>query len=430
MTIHEALYTSARQPLLTVCLLLLTLQMALIFAAFRNERSGRIKALYFLPFAIGFAFFYLPMLAICWDINDPTGEKARPAILTAFGSLPLALMLLLELLLGLALIAALWDMIRYRRNHPSFESVKETMDLLPVGIAFAKPDGTVVFSNLAVNRLSRALTGSAFTDLKAFRGITAGENEAQLTLPDASVWQLASDTLDVDSRDYVQLTAADITEQAAITRQLEEKNAKLRDIHMRLDIYNKQADRIIIAQELLTARMAVHNEVGNVLLESRHYLQDPDSFDEEKLLQALKSTNTYLLREFEEDDSARDPLSDALETAEAIGVDVAITGMIPAKDPFRGILAAAVSECASNAVKHADGDALSVLIQSTTAELSYVLRSNGAAPALPIRETGGLKSLRTLVEKEKGTMQTAAAPAFTLTIRLPVSSAAPLSRSS
>ena len=159
--------------------------------------------MYFLPFALGFAFFYLLMLDICWDINDPAGEKARPAILTAFGSLPLALMLLLELLLGLALIAAIWDMVRYRRNHPSFESVKETMDLLPVGIAFAKPDGTVAFSNLAINRLSRALTGRAFTDLHTFRRSLAAENEAQLTLPDASVWQLASDTLDVDGEEYV-----------------------------------------------------------------------------------------------------------------------------------------------------------------------------------------------------------------------------------
>lgn len=430
MTIHEALFSTTREPLMTVLLLVLTAQLVVIFASFRDERGRRVKALNILLFVLTVAFFYLPMLDICWAHDYTNREKARPAILAAFGSLPLAVMILLEVLLTLALIAAFRDFMRYRKSHPSFESVKETMDLLPAGIAFAKPDGTVVFSNLAVNRLSRALTGKAFTNLEAIRSGGTAENEAQLTLPDAAVWQLTRNALSVDSREYVQLTAVDITEQAAITRQLEEKNAKLRDIHMRLDIYNKQADRIIIAQELLTARMAVHNEVGNVLLESRHYLQDPASFDEEKLLQALKNTNTYLLREYEEDDTARDLLADALETAEAIGVDVAITGMIPAKEPFRGILAAAVSECASNAVKHADGDALSVLIQSTDAEISYVLRSNGEAPALPIREIGGLKTLRTLVEKEKGTMQTAAAPAFALTICLPVSSAAPLSLSS
>lgn len=431
MTIHEALFSSAGEPLMTILLLILTGQLILIFASFRDGRSSRVKLLKLLQFALGFAVFYLPMLDICW-VHDHTNEsRARPAILAAFGSLPIIVMILVEILFSVILLVSFRDLIRYRNHHPTAKSVKETMDLLPAGIAFARPDGTVVFSNLAVSRLSRALTGKAFTDLEAFRTGTAAESGAQITLPDASaVWQLARETLDVDGEAYVQLTATDITEQAAFTRQLEEKNAKLRDIHMRLNLYNRQADRIIIAQELLTARMAVHNEVGNVLLESRHYLTDPAAFDEEKLLQALKNTNTYLLREVEEDDTARDALAEALETAEAIGVDVAISGMIPAKDPFRGILAAAVSECASNAVKHANGDALSVTIQSTDTEISCVLRSNGGAPELPIRETGGLKSLRTLVEKEKGTMETAVSPAVTVTIRLPVSSAAPLSPSS
>ncbi len=418
MTIHEALCTSARQPILTVCLILLTLQIALIIASFRNERNGKIKILYILHFVFDFALFYLPLLDICWDINYPSGAKVRPAVLKTFSSLPLAIMVLIEILLCIGLIAELWGVIRYRQNHPSFESVKETMDLLPAGIVFAKPDGPVVFSNLVMNDLSRALTGKELINLAAFQ--SAGENESQITLPDeSSTWQLTSNTLNVDSNEYVQLTATNITEQAAITRQLEEKNAKLRDIHMRLDIYNKQAGKIIIAQELLSARMAVHNEVGNVLLECRHYLNEPESFNEEKLLQALKNTNTYLLREYEEDDTAKDALADALEMAEAIGVDVAITGMIPGEDPFRMILAAAVSECASNTVKHANGDQLMVNIQNTDVKISYILQSNGEAPELPVLETGGLKSLRRIVEKENGNMQTSASPDFTLTIRLP-----------
>ena len=420
MTIHEALHTSARQPLLTAGLLILTLQMALIITSFRDERSRRIKALYFLQFAFGFVFFYLPLLDICWDINYPAGEKARSAILAFFGAMPLVTMILIEIVLGLVLVAALWGLVRYRKAHLSFESVKETMDLLPAGIAFARPNGDVVFSNLVMNDLSRTLTGKDLTDLAIFRNVTGLENETQFTLPDSSaVWQLTSKKLELNDQLYIQLTATNITEQAAITRQLKEKNVKLRDIHMRLEIYNRQADRIITQQELLSARMAVHNEVGNVLLESRHYLKEPASFDEEKLLQALKNTNAYLLREYEEDDTARDPLADALEMAEAIGVDVAITGLIPGEDPFRMILAAAVSECASNTVKHANGDQLSVNIRYTDGEMTYTLQNNGQAPTLPIHETGGLASLRTIVEKASGTMQTAVSPVFTLAIHLP-----------
>lgn len=188
---------------------------------------------------------------------------------------------------------------------------------------------------------------------------------------------------------------------------------------MRLDIYHQQADRIIIAQELLTARRAVHSELGNVLLESRHYLKEPASIDEEKLLQALKNTNTYLLREYEEDDTASDTLAEAMEMAEAIGVDVVITGSIPQEDPDRMILAAAVSECATNTVKHADGDTLSVAVRDEDEGVVFVLQNNGTQPSAEIRESGGLRSLRSLVGKHHGTMQVTISPEYRLVIRLP-----------
>ncbi|MGX8704336.1 MAG: hypothetical protein ACSW8H_07800, partial [bacterium] len=248
---------------------------------------------------------------------------------------------------------------------------------------------------------------------------TCPHSLTQVALPDGSgIWQVAAENLDVEGEPFVEIVATDITEQAAFARELEEKNERLRDMHRRLDLYNRQADRIIIAQELLTARMAVHNEVGNVLLESRHYLKEPASFDEEKLLQALKNTNTYLLREYEEDDTVRDALADALEMAEAIGVDVDITGVIPEGDPARKILAAAIGECASNTVKHAGGDRLRVEIYNDGGFV-YILSSNGKQPEGEIRETGGLLSLRLLVENEGGAMQETILPEFTLRIFLP-----------
>lgn len=423
MTIHEALFSPARELLMPAVLLLLCLQMILYFASYRDGRSHDLRSLYFLHFLVGFLFLYFPLFDLSRERTIlATGTGTLPAPLAVFRGWPVSVMVLYEILTAGILAAAFRDLFRYRRNHPTFDSIKETMDLPPAGIAFGKPDGTVVFSNLAMNRLFRGLTGKRLTDLTAFRdpGAAAPESVRQAALPDGSaIWQITEDPLDVEGEPYVRLTATDITAQAAITAELEKKNKTLRDIHMRLDIYNKQADRIVIAQELLTARMTVHNEVGNVLLESRHYLKDPASFDEETLLQALKNTNTYLLREYEADDSAGDSLAEALETAEAIGVDVSITGVIPQEEPFRPVLAAAVSECATNTVKHADGDRLSVDIRATEAAFTFTLRNNGEQPAEAVRESGGLLSLRSLAEKEGGTMQISVSPAFELTIRLP-----------
>ena len=420
MTIHEAIVSDARAPVMTLCLLLLTGQMALLFAAFREGRGVRVRLLHLLHLFTGLSLFYLYLLDICWDMNDPDGALLPPPVLAAFRTAPVSMILLGEALSACLLLAA-FAAFRHRRDTcPGIQSIKETMDLLPAGIAYGRADGTVVFSNLAIHDLARAVTGRGLSDLNAFRRAAGLDREVQLPLRDGSaVWQLTCSELEVDGQPFTQLTATDITDQAAVTRALEARNKKLRDLQMRLVIYNRQADRLIIAQELLAARMAVHNELGNVLLESRHYLRDPASIDEETLLQALKNTNTYLLREYEQDDTARDPLSDALDMAEAIGVDVAFTGILPAEGPARTILAAAISECASNEVKHAQGNALSAEICTAGDCLTFLLRSNGHAPAGPIRASGGLLSLRTLVERAGGTMTVAHIPAVTLTIRLP-----------
>lgn len=444
MTIHEAIFSPLRQPLLIILYLLLTLQMTFFFSAFRDVRSRRYKLFLLLHMLLSFVCLWLPL----WDLDSNPYRTDRPiplpAARTPFTLLPVSAMFLYEVVTAIILVCVFRDSLRYRKDHLTSDSVKEAIDLLPAGIAFGKEDGTVVFGNLVMNDLARKLTGKGLTDLSAFRDGKIGNamtdigGPMQVILPDTEqVWQLSSDKAEADGERFIRLTATDITKEAAVTRELEEKNKKLKDIHMRLDIYNKQADRIIIAQELLTARMAVHNEVGNILLESRHYLKDPSSIDEEMLLQALKDTNTYLLREYEEDDTARDPLTDVLEMAGAIGVKVKITGSVPEAGSAREILAAAINECATNTVKHADSDWLSVEVRQegsgqegtgkSAADFCFILQSSGSADAqmssdgsvpAEIHESGGLLSLRTLVERENGSMQVESAPEFRLTIRL------------
>ncbi|MBQ6513377.1 MAG: hypothetical protein IJI09_01520, partial [Clostridia bacterium] len=77
--------------------------------------------------------------------------------------------------------------------------------------------------------------------------------------------------------------------------------------------------------------------------------------------------------------------------------------------------------CAANAVKHADGDRLTADTRHSDTGYSFTVRSNGIPPAAPIRETGGLHSLRTLVENRRGAMRIDVSPEFRLTIVLPQS---------
>ena len=419
MTVREALLSAARLPMMGALFLLLTGQMTAAVAALRDGRKRGARCAYLGAFLIGAAVFWLCLSVIAWEINFPDPVREPPAGPAAFGDCPAWTVWAFEALMAAVLAVEARDILRYRKNHVTPDSVKQAMDLLPVGIAFGDADGTVLFRNLVMDRLSAALTGKLFTDWHAFMAAAGGEKVSA----EGRVWQIRLS--ETPGSSVQQFTATDITGQAGILNDLQAKNRKLRDIRLRLKIYNRQAERIVIAQELLTARMTVHDMLGSVLLESRHSMNDPASIDEELLLQALRNANTYLLREYEGDDTAVDPLTEAVGTARAIGVKTDLTGVPPAEDGPREVLAAAVRECAANCVKHAEGDRLQVDARRTDAGYTFTLCSNGRPPSGPVRETGGLLSLRTLVENRRGVMRVEDTPAFRLVIGLPLPEAPP-----
>ena len=125
------------------------------------------------------------------------------------------------------------------------------------------------------------------------------------------------------------------------------------------------------------------------------------------------------MKEFEEDDTQRDALDEAIRGAGAIGVTVLLCGAIPESGTPRSVLAAAIQECASNLRKHSDGDRLEVNTEDGCGRFRFTLTGNGRVPDKPLSETGGLSSLRTLVENAGGTMSALTRPSVTIVIHLP-----------
>lgn len=421
MTIWEAMTTLFRESLVGCSMILLLLLCYLLLELHGLRRSSRTMII---PFAVTLAnlvLFYF-LLDCIFHYEEPEKPRTWPYAVDAFGKLPVSCLIAAEVLTAACLVFAFCRLSRYRREHLTSLSVKKAIDLLPAGVAFATEEGSVVFANLTMNKLSRALTGRVLTDTTPILalGETEGSDIFRLAVPDStSVWQFASDSVDKDGSLYRRLIATDISAQAALNKVLQEKHDKLTELNRRLDIYNRNAERIIISQELLNARMQVHNETGHILLASRHYMDHPSAVEEEGLLMALKLTNAHLLNEYESDDTERDALAEAIEMASSIGVRVRLTGMIPEHGDPRAILAAAVSECATNVRKHADGDTLTVTTSEAEGIVSMTLIGNGNSVTEPVTESGGLASLRRLTEQAGGTMEITAAPDFTLTIHVP-----------
>ncbi len=424
MTIREAMNTPLREVLTVSAMLLLLCQGYLVLELLGIRKSRKSSVAAFFTLLAESALFFL-LLDSIFHYGETDYPRTWPAATEVFCSLPVFLLILCEILFTGAIAWEIYRLIRFREEYPTPWSIKETIDLLPAGAAFAEEDGNVVLANITMNGIFRFLTGKVLLNLKPLWELAEKEEQdnvhvVKAAYPDSSrVWQLSTGRITEKGKTYLWMTAADITEQAGINEALQAKNEKLKEIRRRLDIYNRNAERIIISQELLSARMQVHSETGHILLAGRHYLDHPGSIDEAALLETLKTTNGHLLREYEEDDTARDPLAEAVEMAGVIGVTVKMSGLIPEDGTSRNILAAAISECATNTRKHADGDTLDAAVEEEKDRFTFRLSSQGKAAELRSAGSGGLGSLRTLVENAGGTLEVSLSTDFLLTITLP-----------
>ena len=429
MTIWETMNTGLDELLITFAMLIMLYAGYLCMAFYRLGKKEKNIVISLILFVVYFAAFYM-MLDGKFHYVEPDYYyymdvdyiRTWPKVTTAFCSLPAAAVLVAEIITAIYLLWGTQHRKKLRKESLTRTSVKEAIDLLPAGVAFAKEDGNVVFANLSMNAISHSRTGKNMTDI-------TGYDQNSIYSDGTKTWQFMQENITWRGKPYIQLTANDITEEARINDELKGKNKKLKEIRNRLEIYNRRAEQITISRELLNARRQVHSETGHILLASRHYMEHPDSIDEESFLGTLKLTNMHLLKEYEEDDTEVDQLAEAMEMAKAIAVRVKISGMIPEEGELRDILASAVNECATNTKKHADGDTLIVTTEEKDDTVIFTLTGNGeppekdaadsgAVPEKTIKETGGLASLRTLVENAGGTMEIKADEAFTIIIKM------------
>ena len=418
MTIWESMNTGLSELLISFAMLIM-LYAGYLYMAFHSlGRKEKNTVISLILFVIYFAAFYM-MLDGKFHYVEPDYYyymdvdyiRTWPKVTTAFCSLPTTLILTIEIITAVYMIWATWYRTRLRRESLTRSSVKEAIDMLPTGVAFAEMNGSVVFDNVSMNTIFQNRFDKNITDITDF-------DQSEVYFDGKKTWQFTKKNITSGGKPYLQLVANDISEEARINKELKDKNRKLKEIRNRLEIYNRRAEQITISHELLNARRQVHSETGHILLASRHYLEHPESMDEENFLSVLKLTNNHLLKEYEEDDTESDQLSEAIELAKAIAVDVKLNGMIPEAGELRDIMASAVNECATNTKKHADGDTLIVTTEEKDDEITFILTGNGESVEKDIRETGGLASLRTLVENSGGTMEIKAEDAFTVTIKM------------
>lgn len=399
--------------LMTIGVLLMAAALFLLILGIRQRRKAWLVAL----MAIHFAWdFYL---VFC--LMDARLVIAMVSVTKWVLDCPVWALGLMEGLSFAAIVLTSIDSAHYAKTYLWHESVKQAIDALPVGICVGKGN-KIYLVNVRMNEFCVAAFGGAPDTADGLwakvEEVGEQEGERRLVHGGGKTLMFGNSTVEIGGTAYRQVVASDVTEQYRITRELQTKHDKLKEVQLKALEVRYQTEELAKNKELLEARVRVHDEIGHILLLGKYYFEHDDQ-DAGALIGAIKTSSNLLMGVENAMEGQVDPYQEAVKWAEAIGLGVELVGDVPQESVPRKVVAQAIRECATNAVKHADATEMKVEIEVDAEQTAVRITNNGKPPKGDIVLSGGLRSLQKAVEEVDGQMKPESAPCFILTIILP-----------
>ncbi|MEE1280722.1 MAG: hypothetical protein UHK60_00505 [Acutalibacteraceae bacterium] len=291
----------------------------------------------------------------------------------------------------LSLFFSAWSVLSETKNRKIINnnSIKEAFDNLPTGVCFFNKTGIPVLCNLAMYRFSFAVCGKDLqfvTDLEScladdFKPIDDVEKDGKVfLLKDGSAWRLEKRSFTYKNCNvYTQFIATDVTDLNKNRIELQQENEQLHKVHSDLQRLSANVVAVTREEEILNAKMRVHDEMGRCLVAAQKYLKEdsteniPDNIVEswQRAVSMLKYNN---------DTSEEDMLLQIRKTCEFMKIDFIKTGELPKEGNVAYILTCAVRECVTNAVRYADATKLYANFTENDTEATVTVTNNGKPP--------------------------------------------------
>ncbi|MBR3483122.1 MAG: hypothetical protein IKH42_00450 [Lachnospiraceae bacterium] len=440
MIVFNDLPTMARTFLLCLEFLILWLTMMLLAESVYQRMYRGFSVFFFLIVIVNYIFFQL-----CLD------EKYR-----------------MDLWVVIAYIAAmiLFDIfiirkgIKYRQENFTVISVKQGLDAMEEGICFYTENGLPQFTNKYMNDVSLAISGRTIVDASGFwndlqRGYIDKKCRIITSIDDMVIVKTPEKVCAISNRDIggelKEMVMVDITSEYGTFEELLGKYESLEQQQERLKEYNKNVTQATIERELLNAKIHIHDELGEILLAAKRFIQNKDR--EEKAAKEIRNIKTaeaetngapgrgdidrrtvtelwlknLSLLGVEREQTEEDEYAEIYRAASDIGMKIEVTGELPQEGKAKSVTASAMHECLTNTFRHAGGDTVYVesvkVIENTKTgknSSGYILTftNNGKPPEGDIEERGGLKSLRKMAEDAGFDMKIETAGGFKLILDL------------
>lgn len=290
-------------------------------------------------------------------------------------------------------------------------SVKEGVDSLSDGLLYYFSDGQIKLLNSTMNEIiQKEKLG------EIWNGVRIGEKlleKGQVHL-NGKTYAILGNTVHFEEEDLREILALDITSEEKLHEELKQRNEDLRKQGEQLKRLSETIRETGIAEEILKARISVHDDYSALIFQVQRYLKGENITYAELRKSWNRVYAMYRNKVFADHSTAYDVL---FRSAKDLGVELEIEGKLPKQEHLKKILIRALREFMANTIKHAHGDKIFVSVSENDPEhVTLILKHNGLAPSGVITERGGLKNLRSYIESSGGTMELLYAPEFALKI--------------
>lgn len=372
--------------------------------------------------------FYSLLLIGCLTYFDIDDISKLDPLSTFAVSIPISIDFLLLSLFTLLNLFITIVLIRNRKNTISKMSIKEAFDDLPCGICFYEASGVTRLVNSKMNDFSIRITGECLLNGKKFISILTDENIRRSSLPhqdeeeyiislDDHVYSFKRREHQLSDKSLYEIIAIDITRKHQLSIELNKKNKELSSFNKRMRQYGETIEELTTEKETLSAKMNIHDKLGNLLILSRQSL-DKDMTEEEKEVLLSTWKNTLIAFESIKESESNDTYDELFKAAKDIGISIIFTGKRPESRKGKKIAVKAIIECMTNTIKHAKGNEVYVSFKERNRFIEIQITNNGEQPKEEIKEGGGLSSLRLFIEREGGSMKVISFPRFEMNITI------------
>lgn len=289
----------------------------------------------------------------------------------------------------------------WKEEHITPMSVKDSIDMLYAGLCYWEDGGRIILSNKKMDEICLTISGEMLLNGDNFYKCIESEC---MPMPDGTIKYFFHNLVEFEDKLIHELIATDVTELYKKNELLEQETISLQKMNESLRRYNQDIEETVRKQEILDAKVYIHDEMNRLMLVTTANAETPMSEEDFREVLTLWRNNAILLGTESDKTKVNTDITEVNQLAELLGIQLRWQGELPGIVPntIREVFIMVVREAIANAVKHAEAKNITIGIHKSAEKITIRISNDGKLPTGKISMGGGLSNIKRMVEANKG----------------------------